>query len=356
MPENIDHLFSLSARELDDRLTAAVQRIETRSEGRDLSQAEIDAASLELANLRVAIDHRARSDERLAAIDQAVATTPRPESRAAMAHFAEELAAGRPARVSVECRSVTSANAGARGGVAVEQLGRPEWLYTACRIPFTVADHLTVSGPLYAALVAQSATAEAQDKPAMTDPTLASATLAAFAVTQTVSDQVIRFGVGAQAVTDRLAAESVFSVNRAAAEALETAAGAPLVYTESAGHMADYGIATVWAQTGSKPTALLVNPEDYPFLSAKAAVGPGDTVGAEVVRFNGIPLVVNAAITAGVGVVVNGSAFSAHGTDVLLASLPNLTNNTVMLRAETYFALLQHDEGAIVAVDLTEGS
>ena len=50
--------------------------------------------------------------------------------------------------------------------------------------------------------------------------------------------------------------------------------------------------------------------------------------------------------------VVNGQAFSAHGTDVLLASLPNLDNNTVKLRAETYFALLQHDVGAIVAVDL----
>ena len=64
------------------------------------------------------------------------------------------------------------------------------------------------------------------------------------------------------------------------------------------------------------------------------------------------PLIVNDAITAGVGVVVNGRAFSAHGTDVLLASLPNLDNNTVKLRAETYFALLQHDAGAIVAVDL----
>jgi hypothetical protein len=29
-----------------------------------------------------------------------------------------------------------------------------------------------------------------------------------------------------------------------------------------------------------------------------------------------------------------------------------LDNNTVKLRAETYFALLQHDAGAIVAVDL----
>ena len=52
---------------------------------------------------------------------------------------------------------------------------------------------------------------------------------AAFAVLQDVSDQVIRFGVGAQAVSERLAAESVFSVNAAACNALETAAGTPVV-------------------------------------------------------------------------------------------------------------------------------
>jgi hypothetical protein len=34
---------------------------------------------------------------------------------------------------------------------------------------------------------------------------------------------------------------------------------------------------------------------------------------------------------------------------LLLGSLPNVSDNTVMLKAETYFALLQHDAGAIVA-------
>jgi hypothetical protein len=58
--------------------------------------------------------------------------------------------------------------------------------------------------------------------------------------------------------------------------------------------MADLGIAKVWAKTGAKPTALVLNSADYPRLSDKAAVGPGDTVGGEVARFNGIPLVVKA--------------------------------------------------------------
>jgi len=97
----------------------------------------------------------------------------------------------------------------------------------------------------------------------------------------------------------------------------------------------------------------VVNSEDYPSLSDKAAVGRGDTIGAEIVLFNGIPLLANDAITSGVGVAVNGRAFSAHGTEVLFTSGPNVVNNPVTLRSETYFALVQHDEGAIAAVGLT---
>lgn len=297
------------------------------------------------------VERQSRERTRLAG--EATAGMPNPVETLALSDFAMAVVEGRPVRIPVEHRSITSANAGAGGAVAVEAIGRPEWLYRACSIPFVRANALTVSGPLHAALVAQSATAEAQNQPAMTDPTLATATLAAFTVVQTVSRQVVRFGVGAQAVIDRLAAESVFSVNKAIADALETAAGAPLGYLGSASQSADLAIATVWAQTGARPTALVVNSEDYPSLSDKAAVGSGDTIGAEIVRFNGIPLLANDAITSGVGVAVNGRAFSAHGTEVLFASLPNVVNNTVTLRAETYFALLQHDEGAIAAVGLT---
>jgi hypothetical protein len=294
-----------------------------------------------------------QSRERTRLVGEAIAVLPNPVETRALSDFAIAVVEGRPVRIPVEHGSITSANPGARGAVAVEAIRRPEWLYAACSIPFARAYELTVSGPLYAALVAKSATAEAQNKPAMTDPTLATATLAAFAVVQTVSRQVVRFGVGAQAVIDRLAAQSVISVNKAIADALETAAGAPLGYLGSASQSADLAIATVWAQTGARPTALVVNSEDYPSLSDKAAVGRGDTIGGEMVRFNGIPLLANDAITSGVGVAVNGRAFSAHGTEVLFASLPNVVNKTVTLRAETYFALLQHDEGAIAAVGLT---
>jgi hypothetical protein len=68
------------------------------------------------------------------------------------------------------------------------------------------------------------------------------------------------------------------------AYAPETAAGTPVTFATSASHMADRAIAKVWEQTGAKPTAVLVDSADYPLLADEAAVGPGDTVGAEVVR------------------------------------------------------------------------
>ncbi|WP_094287661.1 hypothetical protein [Mycobacterium lehmannii] len=361
---DINQLAELEPAELDARLAECRSRINTRftlahDQCRDLSPDEAGQTAIdrdELTALAAAKALRAGNDERSEVIGRALAEARsagwRGDDGGPLAEFAAGLAAGVPTRAAVECRSVTSATAGARGAVAAEALGQADWLWQVASIPFTPADSLTVAGPRYAALVAQDATPEEADKPAMADPAKVSATLEAFGVTQVVSDQVIRFGIGATAVSARLASEVVFSVNAATAAALETAAGTPLGFAGSPSYSADLGIATIWAQTGAKPTLLLVNPADYPELSDKAAVGPGDTIGAEVVRFNGVPLAVNAAVTAGVGVVLNGRAFSAHGTDVLFASLPNLGDNTVTLRAEAYFALLQHDAGAAVAVDL----
>lgn len=357
---DIDQLAELPPTELDARLTECRARLDAaftnaHNECRDLTadEAEQTAADRDaITALAAARALRQGNEQRSALVGRAISEAPRVETRGAMAEFTEALIRGVPYRVAIECRSITSANAGSRAAVAIEAIGRPRWLWQDASIPFFAADSLTVSGPKFAALVAQSATAEAGAKPNMADPSLEQETLQAFAVVDEVSDQMVRFGLGAQAVSERLAAESVFSVNAAFAEALETAAGAPVTFTTAASHMADLGIARVWAQTGAKPTVLLVNSADYPLLSDKAAVGPGDTIGAPVMMFNGVPLVVNDAVTAGVGVALNGRAFSAHGTDVLLASLPDLSTNMVTLRAETYAALLQHDAGACVAVDL----
>ncbi|WP_185292569.1 hypothetical protein [Mycolicibacterium litorale] len=353
--------------ELESRSAACAERLNTRierarDEGRDLTPREHDLCQAdkdELVVIRDATEIRAARraegeaiEARRREIGAQIESLPRPESRAAIGAFVEGLSHGVPVRVQVETRAVTTAVAGARGAVATESVGRPQWLWQAAGIPFYQADSLTVSGPKFAALVARGATAEAGTKPNMTDPTLESETLAAFAVVEEISDQVVRFGVGAAAITNRLASEVVFSVNSAFADSLEAAAGTPVTYATSPSHMADLAIARVWAKTGAKPTALLVNSADYPLLADKAAVGPGDGIGTEVVKFNGTTLVVNDSITAGVAVALNGAAFSAHGTDVLLASAPDLGTNMIKLRAEAYAALLQHDEGAIVAVDL----
>lgn len=356
---DVDALVDLPDDEFEERRASAAARVEERirrasDERRDLTVRESDLTRAdrdELAALQEAGAVREYRSRMGSEIQNLIDRQPSLETRGRLDEFVSALSRGVPARVQIECRSITTANAGARTGTAVQSLGRPQWLYEALGIPFAVSNTLKVAGPKFAALVARSATAEGANKPNATDPTLEEETLAAFAVVEDISDQVVRFGVGAGAVTNRLASESVFSVNAAIADSLEAAAGTPITYTTSAGHMADAGIAKIWARTGAKPTGILVNSADYPLLAAKAVTGPGDTVGAEVVRYNGIPIAVNDAVTAGIGVVVNGSAFSAHGTDVLLASAPNLSNNTVLLRAETYFALLQHDEGAIVAVD-----
>ena len=195
---DVDALAQLPDDERTERLRAAVERIEMRAnravcENRDLTQRENDLCRDDRDEKAIAIAEHA---ERMrTAIAEAIDSTPRPETRG---RSDEALTRGMPYRVQVECRSITSANAGARGAVAVEAIGRPQWLYQAASIPFTVADSLTVMGPLYDALVAQSATNEGSNKPTMGDPALASATLKAFAVTSTVSDQVIRFGVGAR--------------------------------------------------------------------------------------------------------------------------------------------------------------
>ena len=144
---DIDALAQLPVDERIERTRGAVERIELRSnraraENRDLTQREYQLSSAdrdELEALQKAdaiAEHAARN---LAAIAEAIDSTPRPEMRGRLNEFAEALTRGVPYRVQVECRSITSANAGARGAVAVEAIGRTQWLYTLASIPFTMA-------------------------------------------------------------------------------------------------------------------------------------------------------------------------------------------------------------------------
>lgn len=270
-----------------------------------------------------------------------------------LAHLVDAVRAGQPHRTFIRTASpISTTVAGAATGVAASMPGLPPYLHRQVGIPFSPASGATVVGPHFAALVAQSPTTQLSAKPEFTSPTLSSATMAAYAVTKRVSDQVVRFGVGAQVVIDRLRAEVIYSVNAAVATALETAGGGAISYAGSPSQSADLGIATVWANTGQRPSAILVNEVDYPELADKAGVGPGDGIAAPVLQFNGVPLIVNSALTAGVATVVAGSGFSAHGTDTIVATLPILSTNELEMLVEQYFCLLQHDSGAVACVDI----
>ncbi|HWS93022.1 MAG TPA: hypothetical protein VN306_11175, partial [Mycobacterium sp.] len=76
------------------------------------------------------VERQSRGRHRLEG--EAIAAMPNPVETRALSDFAIAVVEGRPARIPVEHRSITSANADARGAVAVEAIGRPEWLYTAC--------------------------------------------------------------------------------------------------------------------------------------------------------------------------------------------------------------------------------
>ena len=144
---DVDALAELSDDEIDDRVRAAAERVEMRTnrahiENRDLTPRETQLTTddrAELEALRDAVAVKEYTSRTQQALNRAMETTPRPEQRAALADFITEVAAGRPVRVAVECRAVTTAVAGARGGVAVNGIGQPEWLYTAASIPFSPA-------------------------------------------------------------------------------------------------------------------------------------------------------------------------------------------------------------------------
>ena len=78
------------------------------------------------------------------------------------------------------------------------------------------------------------------------------------------------------------------------ADALETAAGTPVAFTVSALRTADRILRRCGRRLARNRLRWFSIQPITRVLSDKAAVGPGDTVGGEVARFNGIPLVVKA--------------------------------------------------------------
>ena len=147
---DVDALAQLPEPEFAERVRAAFERMELRSnralcENRDLTEREKQLSSddhRELEALRKAEAVREHRERVTQAIQEAIDSTPQPETRAAFGEFVEALTRGIPHRVRIETRSVTTAVAGARGAVAVEAIGRPQWLWQAAGIPYFPC-HLT---------------------------------------------------------------------------------------------------------------------------------------------------------------------------------------------------------------------
>lgn len=307
-------------------------------------KAEVDDAKSELRTVE------ARERAQMAQRELSRMRSEPDPSEASLGEF-ERLLTNRTAG-RVELRAATTSTAGARTEVA-GATGRPQYLAQAAGIAQQQATSLRVETPYFAELAVQSSTGEGSTKPVMTDPTLQTGTLEAFAITQEVSDQLIRFGVGLNVIGQRLQAEVVYSVNAATATTFSDEAGTPLTFTESASHMLDLGIATVQERTGNFPSLIVLNPQDYPMIANKMGADSGSDIGSRVATFNGVRLAANATQSAGAATVVDGAGWSSFGTGLMLDSLPDLTTNMVTARAEQYFLVMPHYAGSAVAVSLS---
>lgn len=361
-----------SADELEHRRDAALERIETRIEraqsaARDLTDREAtlsrdDRAEIEACDEAVEMVRRRDETRDKAHRVHLELARMRGEQEirqawSSLADFEAGLRAGVPQRVAVGAevfhRAATTATAGETVEVAA-RTGRPAFIWSVLGVPFFRAASSKVEGPTWTALAAQAATAEGGTKPTMADATLDSQQLAAYGVVHTVSDRVVRFGIGEDAVTARLAAEAVYSVNAGVIARLSTH-GTELAFATDTTTSLDTAIAEVVARTGGA-TGIIINPAEYPAVAARSATNAADVESGTVSGYNGLRIFMHPSMAAGHGIVVNGSWLSAHATDVLLASLPKLSTNEIELRAECYAAVLIGDASAVQRVDLSSAA
>ena len=344
---------------IEHRAALAGERIQTRIDhatavGRDLSTAEMelcDADRAELAELHEAQRTQTEVTQRTGIIQRAMDEHVGVETRQALDQFAQLLKARAPGRVELFERAATTAVAGARRAVDAAT-SRPGYVHELAGIAMTPASALVIEGPYFPLYVARAATAEGTTKPVMSDPTLKSVTLGAYADTIDVSDQVVRFGVGLNVIGQRLQAEVIYSVNAAVVDAFETEASTAIAFAGTASSQLDKAIATVVDRTGNYPSLAVVNPADWPLFTEKLGRDSAEDIGSKVIEWNGVPIIANAAMTAGFAVVVDGTAWTAHGTNIFLDTLPDLSTNKIKARAEQYFAVMPHYAGAAVAIDI----
>lgn len=238
---------------------------------------------------------------------------------------------------NVEIRALGTTNSGARTDVWGANLGL-DFIHRALGIPEELrSDGLRYESPKWAALTAQAATGEGAAFPTLTDPTLATETLARYGRYTLVSDEALQFGTTLTDIGARLADEVVNDVNTAVVNAIEAAAVAQ-AFAVSAAQSLDTAIAKVRAATGAA-TGVLVNPADYFLFSSKSGADSGDDIGSQVVAWNGVAIVPHDAVDAGFATVVSGRAFRLVGTQLTLESMAELSTGQMAARSRMHAAL-----------------
>lgn len=309
----------------------------------------------EVVRLSALMDQQDAADELDRRIAGAAKAHERSQGGDPFEEFGQLLASRTAGRVMIpdEVRAITTSNAGARYGVTAQGGGPFRYIFERAGIRYQQSDAASISGPLFAELSSQPSTAEGAVKPTLTDPTLASADLQAFARTTTVSEQLLRFGVGLGAIGRRLEAEVINDVNAATVTEFSTLAGTPLAYNTSVTYTLDTGLATLADKTGNWASIIVVHPADYATVSGKTGADSGDDIGSRVSAYNGVNIAINGAVTAGTALIVDGGGWAAWGTPMTVATQPKLDTNEHLARAERFFSVLPLYQGAAVAVDLT---
>lgn len=315
------------------------------AEGRNLTvdeQSKFDELIAEADQLAERAKSIAEAERRAAELEESFRKETGPEGAGAsngvaaqLEQFAELLRNRQSG--NVEVRALSTTNSGARTDVWGANLGL-DFIHRALGIPEQLqSDSLKFEAPKWAALSPQAAGAEGTAFATLTDPTLATVTLARFGRYTVVSDESLKFGTTLTDIGMRLTDEVVNDINTVVVNALETAAVAQ-AFAVSAAQSLDTAIAKVRAATGAA-TGVLVNPADYYLFSQKSGADSGDDIGSQVVAWNGVALVPHDAVDAGFATVVSGRAFKLLGTQLSLESLPELSTGQMAARSRMHAAL-----------------
>lgn len=335
MSENtsLETLLTLPVAELESRARRVTERFEARSaQGRDLSKSELDAYSLELAELRVAIEQRARNDERLAAIDGAIdnrrrglETRSRPTLLVSEEHLQQHAAAladGRPyGAVETRARVTAGGDLGSAGAWHPGAPNEPRHLIAFAGIPVSELTGKTAQVPQYVGPTAAAGADEGVDHgeyDTVTPVSLVALRYGRWSEVSALADQVDEL-TGLSAMHGWAIARDLDAM---AVAAIESAAGSLGVGTGNLDEDVRRAVLTVTATVYAAETQLVIvgQPAELAELTGTTPAN-ADDLGSYAVRFAGARLYPTLAASANELTVFAPSAFRVFQAPLQSASL-----------------------------------